>query len=150
MVFQDPSTSLNPTMKIGHQIAENFRHHEGISRSEARQKTIALLQELGIKDPEMGFYAYPYQLSGGMRQRVMIAIAISGSPLLLIADEPTTALDVSTQAQILKLIQDCRQRYQMSLLLITHDPAVVAQMADRVMVMRAGQLMDKNADNSSR
>lgn len=142
MVFQDPMTSLNPTMKIGTQLTEAIRFHEKISYSESRQKSLQLLKELEISDPEMRFNAYPFQLSGGMRQRVMIGIALSCNPQLLIADEPTTALDVTVQAQILSLIRVFQQKNQMSLLLITHDLGIVAGMCDRIIVMCGGQIVE--------
>lgn len=143
MVFQDPSTSLNPLMKVGLQITESMRYHQGMSRSEARQNTIELLSKVGISDPAVRFDAYPFQLSGGMRQRIGIAIALACSPKLLIADEPTTALDVTVQAQILDLLKNICKTTEMSLLLITHDLGVVAGMADWVAVMKSGEIVEQ-------
>ncbi|MDE3047828.1 MAG: ABC transporter ATP-binding protein, partial [Verrucomicrobiota bacterium] len=142
MVFQDPMTSLNPTMKIGDQIAEGMIYHRLAKRREARAKAIELLQLVGIHDPEARFDHYPHQLSGGQRQRVLIAIAIACHPKLLIADEPTTALDVTIQAQILDLIQQMQQHFQMSLLLISHDFGVIASLCERVLVMYAGKIVE--------
>ena len=142
MVFQDPMTSLNPVLTAGDQIVETIRAHRNISRREARDSAIRLLTEVGIPDPAGRFHAYPHQLSGGLRQRVMIAIALAAEPALLIADEPTTALDVSVQAQILELLDRLRQTHGMAVLLITHDLGVVAGRADRVAVMYAGQIVE--------
>ena len=143
MIFQDPMTSLNPVFTVGDQITEGIRAHERISRQEARARALALLQEVGIPDPEARLKAYPHQLSGGMRQRVMIAIALAARPELLIADEPTTALDVTVQAQILEVLDRLRQTRGMAVLLITHDLGIVAGRADHVAVMYAGQIVEQ-------
>jgi oligopeptide/dipeptide ABC transporter ATP-binding protein len=142
LVFQDPTTSLNPVLTAGYQVKEALTAHRTLSRSEARDRTIALLDEVGIPDPAGRYRAYPHQLSGGLRQRVMIAIALAGEPDLLVADEPTTALDVTVQAQILELLDRIRASRGMAVLLITHDLGVVAGRTDRVMVMYAGQLVE--------
>lgn len=142
MIFQEPMTALNPLHKIGHQIAEVIRIHEKISHSKAKQKTIEMLKLVGIPSPEKRYGQYPHELSGGMRQRVMIAMALICHPSLLIADEPTTALDVTIQAQILELIKDLTSKFGMSLLLITHDLGVVSETADKVIVMYAGQIAE--------
>ncbi len=142
MIFQDPMTSLNPTMTIGKQITETLVTHEKYSSSQAREKAIELLKLVRISDPEKQIDRYPFQLSGGMKQRVMIAMAIACKPSVLIADEPTTALDVTIQAQILNLLKDIQKKNQMSIILITHDLGVVAQMADHVAVMYAGQIVE--------
>ncbi len=142
MVFQDPMSSLNPVMRIGAQIAEAVTAHARIGRAEARARAIALLTEVGIADPSTRVDAYPHQLSGGMRQRVMLAIALAGEPELLIADEPTTALDVTVQAQMLELLDTLRQKRGMAVLLITHDLGIVAGRADRVLVMYAGRIVE--------
>ncbi len=142
MVFQDPMASLNPVMRIGSQITEAIRAHQRIDRIAARRRAIELLAEVGIADPESRIDAYPHQMSGGMRQRVMIAIALAGEPDLLIADEPTTALDVTVQAQILELIDTLRRVRGMAMLLISHDLGIVAGRADRVLVMYAGRIVE--------
>lgn len=142
MVFQDPMTSLNPTMKIGAQIAEGLVFHKIVSRWEAKRKAIELLGLVGVSDPELRVNQYPHEFSGGMRQRVLIAIAIACNPRLLIADEPTTALDVTVQAQILDLIKQMQQHFQMSLLLISHDFGVIARVCSRVLVMYAGKIVE--------
>ena len=142
MIFQDPFTALNPVFTIGNQIAETLEIRAGLSRSDAIHKTVELLQAVEIRDPEKRIHSYPHQLSGGERQRVMIAIAISGRPKLLIADEPTTALDVTVQKGILELLQKLRAQYGMSILLITHNFGIVAQMCDRVAVMYAGRIVE--------
>jgi peptide/nickel transport system ATP-binding protein len=143
MIFQDPMTSLNPVFTVGDQIAEGVRAHLPVSRREARERARALLQEVGIPDPSGRLQAYPHQLSGGMRQRVMIAIALAAEPEILVADEPTTALDVTVQAQILELLEELRLARGMAVLLITHDLGIVAGRADRVAVMYAGQIVEE-------
>ncbi|PKO82930.1 MAG: ABC transporter ATP-binding protein [Betaproteobacteria bacterium HGW-Betaproteobacteria-11] len=142
MIFQEPATSLNPVLRIGQQIGEALALHEGLRGAAARQRTVELLSQVGIPDPAARFDAYPFQMSGGMKQRVMIAMALAGRPRLLIADEPTTALDVTIQAQVLEVLDDLRRQQGMALLLISHDLGVVARMADRVGVMYAGQLVE--------
>jgi oligopeptide/dipeptide ABC transporter ATP-binding protein len=142
MIFQEPMTSLNPLFRAGFQVGEALEAHLGITRSEARARAIELMRAVGIPSPEKRVDDYPHQLSGGMRQRVMIAMAIACEPALLIADEPTTALDVTIQAQILALIRRLRDQSGMSVLLITHDLGVVAGMADRVVVLYAGRVME--------
>jgi len=143
MIFQEPMTSLNPLFRAGFQIGETLEAHLGLSRSEARKRAIELMRAVGIPSPEIRVDDYPHQLSGGMRQRVMIAMAIACQPRLLIADEPTTALDVTIQAQILRLIRKLRDDTGMGVLLITHDLGVIAGMVDRVVVMYAGQVMEE-------
>lgn len=142
MIFQEPMTALNPVFTIGSQITEVVRKHKKLSKQAARQKAIDLLKMVGIPRAEEIMNEYPHQLSGGMRQRVMIAIAISCEPKLLIADEPTTALDVTIQAQILELLEELKRELKMGLLLITHDLGVVYEYADRVMVMYGGQIVE--------
>ena len=143
MIFQEPMTSLNPVFTVGNQIGEAIRLHQGLGKKEARQKTIEMLRLVKIADPESRVDAYPHQLSGGMRQRVMIAMALSCNPSLLIADEPTTALDVTIQAQILELMKELQQKIGMALLLITHDLGVVAEQADAVAIMYAGKIVER-------
>ncbi|MEK3910214.1 ABC transporter ATP-binding protein [Paenibacillus sp. FSL H7-0331] len=143
MIFQDPLSSLNPVFTIGDQIAETLLLHQKISRREARQKTLELLKLTGISAPEQRIDDYPHQLSGGMRQRIMIAIALACRPQLLIADEPTTALDVTIQAQILDLLTELNREFGMSVMLITHDLGVVAEMCSRVIVMYLGQIVEE-------
>ncbi len=143
MVFQEPMTSLNPVFTIGDQIVEAIRLHQGLAKGEARQKAIDMLRLVKIADPEARIDVYPHQLSGGMRQRVMIAMALSCNPSLLIADEPTTALDVTIQAQILELMKELQESLGMALLLITHDLGVVAEQADEVAIMYAGKIVEK-------
>jgi len=143
MIFQEPMTSLNPVFTIGYQLQEVLFNHLKISKQEARQKAIALLKSVGISRPEKIVDEYPHQLSGGMRQRVMIAIAIACQPKLLIADEPTTALDVTVQAQILELLKEIQEVNDMSVILITHDLGVVAEMCDEVIVMYAGKIVER-------
>lgn len=142
MIFQEPMTALNPVYKVGHQVAEVFQIHEKLSKNEARIKAFELFEKVKIPDPERRFYEYPHQLSGGMKQRVMIAMALACKPDLLIADEPTTALDVTVQAQILHLLKELQKDEGTSILFITHDLGVVAQIADRVAVMYAGKIVE--------
>lgn len=142
MVFQDPMTSLNPVLNVRTQINESLRQHKTISNQEASRRAVELLNLVGIPAPEARLKQYPHELSGGLRQRVMIAMALACDPQLLIADEPTTALDVTIQAQILELLKTIKEKLQMSLILITHDLGVVAGLADRVMVMYAGQIIE--------
>jgi oligopeptide/dipeptide ABC transporter ATP-binding protein len=143
MVFQEPGTSLNPVYTVGEQITEVLRHHRGASPKAAWERAVELLARVGIPGPGERARDYPHQLSGGMRQRVMIAIAIACEPDLLIADEPTTALDVTIQAEILELLADLRERLGMAMILVSHDLAVVAEVADRVLVMYAGQIIER-------
>ncbi len=142
MIFQEPMTSLNPVLTVGYQVAEVLTTHTGISKREAMANTIDLLRAVKIPSPEIRIKEYPHQMSGGMRQRVMIAMAIACKPSLLIADEPTTALDVTIQAQILDLIQRLREDMKMAILLITHDLAIIAENAKRVAIMYGGRLME--------
>jgi peptide/nickel transport system ATP-binding protein/oligopeptide transport system ATP-binding protein len=142
MIFQEPMTSLNPVLTCGYQIAEAVSLHQDVSRSEARSRAIDMMGKVGIPAPEQRVDEYPHQLSGGMRQRVMIAMALSCTPDVLIADEPTTALDVTIQAQILDLLQRLQDEFHMAILLITHDLGVVAEVADRVAVMYAGEVVE--------
>jgi oligopeptide/dipeptide ABC transporter ATP-binding protein len=142
MIFQDPMTSLNPVFTVGDQIAEGILAHFKMSRTQARERALHLLQEVGMPDPAERLKAYPHQLSGGMRQRVMIAIALAAEPEILVADEPTTALDVTVQAQILEVLDRLRTSRGMAVLLITHDLGIVAGRADRVAVMYAGQIIE--------
>ena len=142
MIFQEPMTALNPVYTVGNQIIEAVRLHQGLSKDAARERAVQMLELVGIPSPEQRVDNYPHQMSGGMRQRVMIAIAMSCDPALLIADEPTTALDVTVQAQILELIGDLQERAGMSVLLITHDLGVVAEVADHVAVMYAGKVVE--------
>jgi peptide/nickel transport system ATP-binding protein len=143
MIFQDPLTSLNPVFTVGSQITESIRTHMKLSKEEARQRAVSLLKKVGMPDAEGVMKKFPHTLSGGMRQRVMIAMALACNPRLLIADEPTTALDVTIQAQIMKLLKELQQETGMSLILITHDIGIVANMADRVLVMYAGQIVEE-------
>ncbi|WP_293809592.1 ABC transporter ATP-binding protein [uncultured Bosea sp.] len=143
MIFQEPSTSLNPCFTIGFQLAETLRKHEGMDGKAAKRRSIELLEQVGIPAPESRLKAFPHQMSGGMNQRVMIAMAIACNPRLLIADEPTTALDVTIQAQILELLMTLQRERNMALVLITHNMGVVAETAQRIMVMYAGQIMEE-------
>ncbi|MGH7811097.1 MAG: ABC transporter ATP-binding protein, partial [Candidatus Binatia bacterium] len=145
MIFQEPMTSLNPVFTVGNQIGEAIKLHQGLGKKETREKTIEMLRLVKIADPESRVDSYPHQLSGGMRQRVMIAMALSCNPSLLIADEPTTALDVTIQAQILELMKELQQKIGMALLLITHDLGVVAEQADEVAIMYAGKIVERSS-----
>lgn len=145
MIFQEPMTSLNPVFTVGAQICETLTRHLGLKGRPAQERAIRLLQDVGIPAPEQRFREYPHQLSGGMRQRVMIAMAIACEPALLIADEPTTALDVTVQAQIFDLLREIQQRRRMAMLLITHDMGVIAETADRVAVMYGGRVVEEGA-----
>lgn len=142
MIFQDPMTALNPTIKVGEQIMEGIRQHEKVSQAEARKKALEMLDLVGIPSPEARMKQYPHQFSGGMRQRIVIAMALVCEPEILIADEPTTALDVTIQAQILELFKEIQKRTGVSIILITHDLGVVAQVADRIAVMYAGKTVE--------
>lgn len=142
MIFQEPMTSLNPSLSIGTQLTETVLRHKKTTRNEARERAVYLLDKVGITSPEARLNQYPHQLSGGLRQRVMIAMALMCEPELLIADEPTTALDVTIQAQILRVLSDLQREFGLALLLITHDLGVVSRIADRVAVMYAGQIVE--------
>jgi len=142
MIFQDPMTSLNPTLTVGTQIIEGLKKHENMNRSNARKRAVEMLKLVGIPNPESRVDQYPHQFSGGMRQRVMIAIALACNPALLIADEPTTALDVTIQAQIMRVMKDMQKKMGTSIILITHDLGVVADVCDRVIVMYAGKVVE--------
>ncbi|HHY76093.1 MAG TPA: ABC transporter ATP-binding protein [Firmicutes bacterium] len=143
MIFQEPMTSLNPVYTVGDQISEVLEQHMGMAREEAMGKAVSLLRAVGIPEPERRVRQYPHEMSGGMRQRVMIAMALACDPKLLIADEPTTALDVTIQAQILELLKELKKRTGMAIMLITHDLGVVAEMADRVAVMYLGRVIEE-------
>jgi oligopeptide/dipeptide ABC transporter ATP-binding protein len=145
MIFQEPMTSLNPVFTVGNQINEVLKLHQGMTTKEATLKSIEMLKLVGIPLPEKRVHEYPHQLSGGMRQRVMIAMALACNPALLIADEPTTALDVTIQAQILELMKDLKDRLGTAIMLVTHDLGVVAEVADEVMVMYAGRVVEHGA-----
>jgi len=143
MVFQEPMTSLNPVLRIGEQVAETIREHEKVKGDTVRGRAVELLDRVGIPEPDIRYNAYPHQLSGGMRQRVMLATAIACGPDVLIADEPTTALDVTIQAQILDLLDDLQREMGMAVLLISHDLGVVSRVSDRVAVMYAGRIVER-------
>jgi oligopeptide/dipeptide ABC transporter ATP-binding protein len=143
MIFQEPMTSMNPLFKVGHQISEAIALHQGLSRRDAMDQAVEMLRRVYIPEPERRAHAYPHQLSGGMRQRAMIAMALSCNPQVLLADEPTTALDVTIQAQILDLIRELQDRFGMAIILITHDMGVIAENADRVVVMYAGRKVEE-------
>ncbi|MGG0718599.1 ABC transporter ATP-binding protein [Robertmurraya massiliosenegalensis] len=143
MIFQEPLSSLNPILKVGHQISEAIVLHQKVSKEDAKKKSIEMLKKVGIPRAEKVYSSYPHSLSGGMRQRVMIAMALSCNPKLLIADEPTTALDVTIQAQILHLMKQLSKEYHTSIIIITHDLGVVAEIADRVIVMYSGQVVEE-------
>jgi len=142
MVFQEPMSALNPVLTVGSQVLESVRLHQRVSPGEGREKTIELFQLVGIPSPEIRFQAYPHQLSGGMRQRVMLAMALAGKPDLLLADEPTTALDVTIQAQVLNLLDELKKNLGMSVLFITHDLGIIAEHADRVAICYAGRIVE--------
>ena len=148
MIFQEPMSSLNPVVKVGHQIAETIIRHEDIGKQAARNRSLDLLNAVGLPDPQRNINEYPHQLSGGMRQRVMIAIALASNPDVLIADEPTTALDVTIQAQVLELLRKLQQEFSMGMIFITHDLGVVQQIADRIAVMRYGEIVEQSASES--
>jgi len=145
MIFQEPMTSLNPVFTVGSQIMEAILTHQNVSKSEAKDRTISLFREVGIPDPEERIYSYPHEMSGGQRQRVMISMALSCNPKLLIADEPTTALDVTIQSQILDLLRHLRDNRDMSILFISHDLGVIAEIADYVAVMYRGKIVEYNS-----
>ena len=144
MIFQEPMTALNPVLRIGEQICEPLIYHQGLSRNQAREKALKLMQQVGIPDPEKRFFDFPHRLSGGMRQRIVIAMALSCSPKIILADEPTTALDVTIQAQILNLLQKMQKTNNMAIILITHDLGLVARTCQRVNVMYAGKIVEQS------
>ena len=143
IIFQEPMTSLNPLHQVDKQVGEVLKLHQGLGNGEAEERVVDLLSKAGIRDPRVRMKSYPHQLSGGQRQRVMIAMALANNPDLLIADEPTTALDVTIQAQILELLKQLRAEFNMAMLLITHDLGIVRKMADRVCVMRYGEIVER-------
>lgn len=143
MIFQEPMTSLNPIIKCGRQIAESLRLHRGMNKKEAMEEAIRMMQAVGIANPEVRAHEYPHQMSGGMRQRVMIAMALACQPQILIADEPTTALDVTIQAQILELMQDLQKKLGMAIIMVTHDLGVIASMCDEILVMYGGRVCER-------
>lgn len=147
MIFQDPMTSLNPTMIIGSQITEGLKKHQGLNKEEANKKAIEMLKLVGMPNPEKRIKQYPHEFSGGMRQRAMIAIALACNPKLLVADEPTTALDVTIQAQIIDLMRDIQKQLGTSIILITHDLGVVANMTEKIVVMYAGKIVEKGSSD---
>ncbi len=142
MVFQDPMTSLNPLKKVGRQVQESIELHQNLKGEEAKKLAVEILNDVGISDPEIRYNQYPHEFSGGMRQRVVIAIAVACNPNILICDEPTTALDVTIQAQILQLLKNLQKKYQLTIIYITHDLGVVANVADRIAVMYAGDIIE--------
>lgn len=146
MIFQDPMTFLNPVVKIGKQITEVIKNHNKVTNEEAKARAIELMGMVGIPDPEKRLNQYPHEFSGGMRQRIIIAIALACSPKLIIADEPTTALDVTIQAQVLELIKDMKDKLQSSVIMITHDLGVVASLCDRIMIMYGGKIVEVGTD----
>ena len=145
VIFQDPMTSLNPYIKVGNQIIESLKTHYKISKNNAKQEALKILSEVGINDPDRRFEQYPHEFSGGMRQRIMISMALITKPKLLIADEPTTALDVTVQAQILNLLRQLKTKYSMSIIFITHDFGIVAEMCDNVCIMYAGSIVEQGS-----